>query len=62
MAAAPAGAVKIYKEPDEGLADVKVYVTDSEGLADCIIYVEDSEGPAEGNALWYQLSLFCSGA
>jgi hypothetical protein len=53
LAAAPAGAIKVYKTTSEGLADVKIYVTKSEGLADCIIYVESSEGLANGNAKWY---------
>ena len=33
LAAAPAGAIKVYKTTSEGLADVKIYVTKSEGLA-----------------------------
>lgn len=56
LTAAPAGAVKVYKERSEGLADVKVYETSSEGLADCIIYVTTSEGLASGDAKWYFVS------
>ena len=56
LTAAPVGAVKVYKERSEGLADVKVYETSSEGLADCIIYVTSSEGLASGNAKWYYVS------